>query len=558
MRRILSTSLLLLLFSIVTTAAYADTSTTANNTIAATSCSQSDVQTALNAVTSSTTLVTIPGGTCSWTSPISWTLPSGNTNLTIQGQTAINFTGTAGQSSYACTINDGQNATCPSSGSGGTVITDGTGAGNNLFDITLSGGSSCKFTLANLTFVAGTSKNDGIVVTNGPCNNLRWTQVHIVTNASQSGSRFFGQLEGVIDHSVCDLNGNTTSNCFIMSNTIGDSIGYGDGTWANATDFGQSDFMFMENDIVNGGLFQDCDTAGRFVVRYSSVLNGSSVSANIHTHGTKTGSGRIRSCRAYEAYKNYINCTGCSNSAAVSSGGGPSLVWGNTLAGGYNSFAGVEVPRNDTESDSPTPGSWGYCGTNVNGNGVGSKWDGNSGGGGSPTASGYPCLDGIGRGQGTQALNGQSFPNDLNSTTGTIAFPQEYLEPAYYFDNSLGGTNELFIGDQPGNTALNRDVYIDNASFTGASGTGSGPLASRPSTCTAGPGGTYGQSPTGSYGVAYFATDANNGNGELYVCTAANTWTAIYQAYAYPHPLVSGLKTSTVSPPSNLSGTFVQ
>ena len=173
---------------------------------------------------------------------------------------------------------------------------------------------------------------------------------------------------------------------------------------------------------------------------------------------------------------------------------------------------------------------------------MGSAWDGNSNAG-----TGYPCIDGLGRGQGTQALNGANFPNALNSATGTIAWPHEYLEPIYQWMNSLSGTPQVTIG---GSAALqNRDVFVDNANFTGATGTGFGLAASRPATCTAGPGGTYGTSPTGSYGVAYFATDANSGNGELYVCTAPNTWTAVYQPYTYPHPLVGGNSTSSNTPP---------
>jgi Bacterial Ig-like domain (group 3) len=59
--------------------------------------------------------------------------------------------------------------------------------------------------------------------------------------------------------------------------------------------------------------------------------------------------------------------------------------------------------------------------------------------------------------------------------------------------------------------------------------------------------------------VAYWATDANSGNGELYVCTASGnpgTWTAIYQPYTYPHPLVSGsslISTSTGITSSNFT-----
>jgi len=74
--------------------------------------------------------------------------------------------------------------------------------------------------------------------------------------------------------------------------------------------------------------------------------------------------------------------------------------------------------------------------------------------------------------------------------------------------------------------------YFDyTSSFTGASGVGSGTLAARPVTCTA--------------GVAYFATDQGNwntsangfGQGVLYKCTATNTWTLWYTPAQYPDPL---------------------
>jgi hypothetical protein len=42
----------------------------------------------------------------------------------------------------------------------------------------------------------------------------------------------------------------------------------------------------------------------------------------------------------------------------------------------------------------------------------------------------------------------------------------------------------------------------------------------------------------------------------LYVCTSTNTWTGIYQPYAYPHPLVSGgsVKAGNPDAPTNLTG----
>jgi len=65
---------------------------------------------------------------------------------------------------------------------------------------------------------------------------------------------------------------------------------------------------------------------------------------------------------------------------------------------------------------------------------------------------------------------------------------------------------------------------------TATIGFGHGTLANRPTTCTT--------------GVGYWATDQGNwnqsgsgGQGQLYVCTATNTWTLSYTPYTYPHPL---------------------
>ena len=78
----------------------------------------------------------------------------------------------------------------------------------------------------------------------------------------------------------------------------------------------------------------------------------------------------------------------------------------------------------------------------------------------------------------------------------------------------------------------NRDFYNEVPGFSGSAGVGLGPIAARPSTCTA--------------GVAYWAVDegewdGTNGNtpdGRLYTCTSANQWTLTCTPYPYPHPLV--------------------
>jgi hypothetical protein len=46
-------------------------------TINAASCNLSDVQSAFNSVTASTTIVSIPAGICDWTGQITWAIPLG-------------------------------------------------------------------------------------------------------------------------------------------------------------------------------------------------------------------------------------------------------------------------------------------------------------------------------------------------------------------------------------------------------------------------------------------------------------------------------------------------
>ena len=291
--------------------------------------------------------------------------------------------------------------------------------------------------------------------------------------------------------------------------------------------------------MFNGAAPDDCIDAGQAVLRYNTINDAYLGAQN---HSTSSGGAAWRGCRRLEVYSNYFEGpSGSPAYQAVSVKGGSALIWGNTVASGYYVFEYTTDRNVNTYPETSPPNGWGYCGTAVSG--TGSNWDGNS-----PAITGNPCLDGVGRGMTVQALNGQYFPNRLKSVTGTVAWPQQYLEPVYAWMNTVySGFNESEVGDHI--TTLNRDVYVDNASFNGTAGTGHGLLDSRPSTCTAGTGGTYGESPTGSYGVAYFATDANGGQGELYVCTSLNTWTGIYEPYTYPHPLVAGA--SSQNPPPN-------
>ena len=148
------------------------------------------------------------------------------------------------------------------------------------------------------------------------------------------------------------------------------------------------------------------------------------------------------------------------------------------------------------------------------------------------------ALDQPGRGKG-DLLSGNPA---INTKTGRIAWPNQLLEPIYGWNNKVNGSPANVSSSFP-TLQENRDYYNETVSFNGTVGIGVGPLANRPKTCTP--------------GVAYWATDEGEWDsthegpdGQLFVCTAPNSWAFYYKPYTYPHPLVSG----TPAPAVNMAG----
>lgn len=523
-------------------------------TINAASCNAADVQHALNSASSATATVVIPSGTCTWTSQISYSVPANVTSLTIQGQTTVNCTGTAGTSSYSCAATDN------------TVLVDAIGTSAAMMNIN-TGGSSTVFRMTGISFEGGSTsaaQPNGFLTFGGSSKN--WRVDHCDFNAytfsplnSSDGAMTITQganLNGVVDHNYFHLYSEGNG---VRDFGAGDT--WGDLSFSQPTNWGSSNFVFVENnDFAEVGAVNDCNDGGREVIRYNTIeANPNQADTGLvqgHQLGQGGATGRDQGCRALEVYHNYFfnPTTGTPQYGAVETGASTALVWGNTISTGYNYGAIMEEIREVATGHSQpnTPNGIGYCGTGSNG--TASPWDGNS-----SAATGYPCIDQTGRGQQLDPLNGQYWPNGLNSVTGTIAWPHQLLEPWYIWDQTLGsGVNAYNAPTWNGvEMAANRDFYAQVAPFNGNSGVGVGLLSARPSSCTAGPGGTFGQSPTGSYGVAYWATDVNSGNGELYVCTSTNTWTPVYTPYTYPHPLVNGstMESNAPDPPTALIAT---
>jgi len=485
----------------------------------AASVSQSDVLAALptSGNTNPTVVVNIPAGSATWAAPITYSVPSAVTNLKIQGGTTINCTGTAGQSSWSCPATDS------------TIITDGYTGQPALITITTGATATLfRWTGTTLKTSSGTAKNNGVLYVVGSSHNVRIDHNHIDENGQNATMvRVAGDTLGVADHNLFSLGNN--SNVGNGFQNFASSDGTGDAAWAGVSDWGSINFWYLESDYFTGGSPTDCYNGGRLVVRYSTIDNAFVMAL----HGTKNDSGRGRSCRATEIYINYMSGSPNAN-AVIGQNGGTSLLWGNNVASGYDHFNAPGAPRNINVIgvDSGITPWCGMAGTTVRtpyGQAGTDPWDGNS-----SSATGYPVLDCVGCGQG-----------DLINIASP-AWPHHKHEPEYLFMNTLAAADEGYINDV--SSLPNQDVYADCngrtfagltcSSFNGTQGTGFGLHSARPATCTAGPGGTYGTSPTGSYGVGYWEIDTNT----FFVCDGvpANHWQKIYQPFVYPHPLTGG------------------
>lgn len=228
----------------------------------ATNCSQSAVQAAINLAEDGDT-VSIPSGTCNWSSAIST-----SKGISILG-----------------------------AGAGATVIT------NNGFDMTVPNGKSWR--VSGMTF-------RGTACVNVLSNSKAWRIDHMTFDLVAPGSRCENRIIWIEPKGPDYTKGLIDNNKFIDPGAIqihmrasGDG---GNGEFIRALGLGTDDAVYIEDNSFLHSKLQisnpttDCDGGGRLVFRHNFVQN-----SYFEMHDAIVGS--LRSCRKWEVYENTFTMT---------------------------------------------------------------------------------------------------------------------------------------------------------------------------------------------------------------------------------------------------------
>lgn len=470
---------------------------------AAATCSAADVQAKID-LAADGDRVLIPAGDCTW-----------STHVTIPNTKGIKLKG-AGQ---GVTIIR-HNVTSFVSGYMGGMLSVWVAPSNSVVEIS-------DFT------IEGNGKSSAKIAFQGA--GLDRYRVHHVSLNNNAGTGMFqmpdmdgtNELSGLWDHMTCY--GLAGAHCIQMQ---GQHVSSGQGQFTRPIQFGTNHMTYIEDSTISylespadGGA--DNYSGARVVARYNTVINTELTGAG---HGADSA---LRGVHSYETYRNALTMNYPPGWAVTNQRSGVGIEFDNTATGTYSNFNYTIYRRPGVQPDSWWTLHGGDCdGTN--------PWDGNIGGAGRP--AGYPCLD----------QQGWFFGQGPNGT--------KTLTPQYFFRNKINGV----LVDPQGGTGVemtagyiqkNVEFYSDvDASCSGAScstGVGIGPLASRPPNCAP--------------GVGYWATDQGTwnkaagtpgGQGQLYKCTAPNTWSLYYTPYTYPHPLQATSNASPPPPPPPPSGSY--
>jgi len=379
----------------------------AADTLTARSCAQEDVQKAIDEAADGDA-VAVPAGTATW-----------RTSEANRPAVVISRRGRE------------KAITLRGAGAGRTVITDATGP--ECFQVLIKSGERGIYRDVRdrvLRITGFTFKGDGgdaAILVGGYTN---WRIDHC--RFENRGRSLWVSGFGLVDHCVFDKKENGQSVFVSHADYAGGS--HGDGSWRTPLVLGSEKAVTIEDCTFtyyaakpNAAL--DACYGARVVFRHNTLHD-----AHLASHGTES-SGRGRSVRSYEIYANRFHLgPGREWFTAMFLRGGTGVIFGNTLTGGYRSFA-LATNYRSTKAYPP----WGKCdGT--------SEWDGNQ------EMNGYPALDQIGR-----------------STDKGPGTPQQ-REPLHEWDNTLNGKDaDITVSGGPAVQAHIKEGrdFINDAKWSG-------------------------------------------------------------------------------------------
>jgi hypothetical protein len=367
-------------------------------TLSASSCSSSDVQSAINSATTGD-VVRVPAGSCAWSSTVKW---SGK-GITLQGA-GINLTN----------------------------ITDN---GPDGAALSIGGASASAFVaVTGFTFIKSSDHPNGIVQISGSQDSVGFRFHNNRVLIASSGSRGIGveSVYGLIDHVTFDVTapGGSIQSVAVWGSSDGSDGGFT--PWMRPLALGTNKAVYIEDSTFNYSS-QDEDsvdayTGARLVIRHSTFNN-----ISVGFHGTDTGAGR--SVFSYEIYDNIFTNNLSKSLRGATLRGGTGVVYGNRYGGSNGSWYDVTMMvyracpplyasqwqvcngtkwqlgstnfAADASRTASTSGGVGFCSndrdkvcTSDSACGTGGTCSAFLDG---PGAGGYPCRDQVGRTSGQQA-----------------------------------------------------------------------------------------------------------------------------------------------------------
>ncbi len=279
------------------------------DTHTASSCSDSDIQAAVNAAGDGDTVI-VPAGNCTFISAVTVDLSAGK-SLTILGNN--------------CTLDgNGRPISCP------TNITS--------FGFDFTGADGKAWRLANMTM-----KGSAGVTVWGESKNWRIDHIYFDTSTGHTSGRVIwiqptgsavSYTAGVIDH--CTFYHPQVPQLFHVSNTIS----AGNGSWAREIGLGGPDAVYVEDCIFDHPDFNASrpimDGRGEgYVFRHNQVTNG-----YLEMHDAIVGN--FRGLRKWEIYENTFTNTGTKPCTNLHLRGGTGVAFNNSFVGKANCDDGIE------------------------------------------------------------------------------------------------------------------------------------------------------------------------------------------------------------------------